>query len=167
MRFQKACLVLSAVLGITSVFTPIIYHISPNYLYQFWSWGFTLYFGLSSSEIGVSYNSEVEFLLPALFSIILILICSIFLLIFILKGFREKELKIRLPTIAGIIMIATPAILMISWHLLYTIGRGYPVFWGSYGGYNYYLPSYSFVFQFSAGGLALLSSLIIKMRRSQ
>lgn len=165
MRIQKILLLVSAVLGIISAFTPVIFHVSPNYLNQFWSWGFILYFGLSSSEVGVSYIPEAEFLLPALFSMILILIFSIFILIFTLKGLKEKELNIKFPIIAGIIMIATPLLLMLSWHFLYTIGRGYPIFWGSYGGYNYYLPSFSFLLQFLAGGFGLLSSLVIKVKR--
>ena len=165
MKIQKNILILSAILGLISAFTPVISHISPNYLIQFWSWGFNLFFGLSSSEVGFSYYTELELLIPALFSIILILLCSIFILIFTLKRFREKELNVRFPLISGIILITTPLLLMVSWHFIYTLSKGYPIFWGSYGGYNYYLPSFSLILQLLAGGFALLSSLIIKLKR--
>ena len=103
-RIQKIILLLSAVMGLLSVFTPVIFHVSPNYLYQFWSWGFTLFFGLSSSEVGVTYNTEAEFLIPALFSIILILFASSMVLIITLKRLREDELNVKIPIIGGIVI---------------------------------------------------------------
>lgn len=166
-RIQKIILLLSAVMGLLSVFTPVIFHVSPNYLYQFWSWGFTLFFGLSSSEVGVTYNTEAEFLIPALFSMILILFASSMVLIITLKRLREDELNVKIPIIGGIVMIATPLLLMVIWHFLYTIGRGYPIFWGSYGGENYFWPSFSFLLQLLAGGLTLLSSLMIKVKNKK
>lgn len=166
MKIQKIFLLISAFLGLISAFLPIIFHISPNYLIQFWPWGFNLFFGLSSSEVGVSSFTELELLIPALFSTILILLCSIFMLVFTLKKFREKELNVRFPLISGIILITTPLILMVSWHFIYTLIRGYPIFWGSFGGDNYYLPSFSLILQLLAGGFALLSSLIIKVKRN-
>ena len=165
MRFQKIILLSSGVIGLISVFTPVIFHVSPNYLYQFWSWSFTLFFGLSSTEIGVSYNTEIEFLIPAIISMFLILLSSGLILKSSLKGLREDELNIKSSIIGGIMMIATPLLLMVIWHFIYTIGRGYPIFWGSYGNENYYLPSFSFLLQLLAGCFALLSSLMIKSKK--
>ena len=164
MRIQKTILLSSGVLGLISVFTPVIFHVSPNYLYQFWSWGFTLFFGLNSSEVGVTNNTEIEFLTPALFSMFLIIIGSSLILTSSIKGFREKEFNIRTSLIGGIMMIATPLVLMIIWHFIYTIGRGYPIFWGSFGTENYYWPSFSFLLQFLAGGCTLISILMIKVK---
>jgi len=164
MRIQKIILLSSAVIGFISVFTPMIFHVSPNYLYQFWSWGFTLFFGLSSSEIGFTYNTEVEFLIPALFSMFLILLSSSLILISSIKGLRKDEFNIKISLIGGIMMIATPLLLIAIWHFIYTLGRGYPIFWGSYGNENYYLPSFSFLLQFLAGGFTLISILMIKAK---
>ena len=164
MKIQKIILLSSGVLGLISVFTPVIFHVSPNYLYQFWSWGFTLFFGLSSTEIGVSYNSEIEFLIPAIISMFLILLSSCLILISSIKGFSENEFNIGTSLIGGIMMVATPLLLMVIWHFVYTIGRGYPIFWGSFGIENYYLPSFSFLFQFLAGGFTLISILLIKVK---
>jgi len=161
-RIQRIILLSSAIIGLISVFTPVIFHVSPNYLYQFWSWGFTLTIGLSSGEIGVTYNTELEFLIPALFSMILILLSSGLILKSSLKGLREDEFNIKSSIIGGIMMIATPLLLMVIWHFIYTIGRGYPIFWGSLGNENYYWPSFSLLLQLLAGGFTLLSSLMIK-----
>ena len=164
MRIQKIILLSSAVIGFISVFTPVIFHVSPNYLYQFWSWGFTLFFGLSSSEVGVTNNTEVEFLIPAIFSMFLILLSSSLILKSSIQGMREDEFKIKIPIIGGSMMIATPLLLLVIWHFIYTIGRGYTIFWGSFGTENYYWPSFSFLLQFIAGGFILLSILMIKMK---
>ena len=164
MRILKVILLTSAVIGLISVFTPVIFHVSPNYIYQFLSWVFTLFFGLSSSEVGVTYNTDVEFLIPALFSMILILLSSGLILRSSPKELRGDEFNIKISIIGGIIMIATPLLLMVIWHLIYTIGRGYPTFWGSYGNENYYWPSFSFLLQLLAGGFTLISSLIIKAK---
>ena len=129
MRIQKIILLSSAIMGLISVFSPVIFHVSPNNLYQFWSWGFTLTIGLSSGEVGVTYNTELEFLIPALFSMILILLSSGLILKSSLKGLREDEFNIKSSIIGGIIMIATPLLLMVIWHFIYTLGRGYPIFW--------------------------------------
>ena len=163
-RIQKIILLSSAIIGLISVFTPVIFHVSPNYLYQFWSWGFTLFFGLSSTEIGVSYNTEIEFLIPAIISMFLILLSSSLILISSIKGFKENEFNIRTSLIGGIMMVATPLLLMVIWHFIYTLGRGYPIFWGSFGNENYYLPSFSFLFQFLAGGFTFISILMIKVK---
>jgi len=164
MRIQKVILLSSSVIGIISVFTPVIFHVSPNYLYQFWSWGFTLFFGLNSSEIGVSYNTEVEFLIPALISMFLILLSSSLILRSSIKGLRKDEFNTKISLIGGIMMIATPLLLIVIWHFIYTIGRGYPIFWGSFGTENYYWPSFSFLLQFLAGGFTLISILMIKLK---
>ena len=164
MKIQKIILLSSGVLGLISVFTPVIFHVSPNYLYQFWSWGFTLFFGLNSTEVGVSNNTEVEFLIPALFSMFLILLSTSLILKSSIKGLREDEFNIRTSFIGGIMMIATPLLLLVIWHFIYTIGRGYPIFWGSYGTENYYWPSFSFLLQFLAGAFTLISILMIKLK---
>ena len=166
-RILKIILLSSAVIGFISVITPVIYHVSPNYLYQFWAFGFTLTFGLSWSEVGTSYNTEVEFLIPALSSMILILLSSSLILKSSLKGLREDEFNSKISIIGGILMIATPILLIVIWHFIYTLGRGYPTFWGSYGGENYYMPSFSIYIQLLAGILALLSSLLIKKARNK
>ena len=167
MRIQKIILLSSGVIGFISVFTPVIFHVSPNYLYQFWSWGFTLFFGLNSEEAGTSNNTEVEFLIPALFSMFLILASSSMVLISSIKGLREDEINTKISLVGGIIMVATPLLLMISWHLIYTIGRGYPIFWGSYGTDNYYWPSFSFLLQFLAGGITIILSLTIRVKNKK
>ena len=166
MRILKIILLSSPVIGFISVITPVIYHISPNYLYQFWSFGFTLTFGLSSSEVGTSYNTEVEFLIPALSSMILILLSSSLILKSSLKGLREDEFNSKISIIGGILMIGTPILLMIIWQIFYTLGRGYPTFWGSSGGDNYYMPSFSIYLQLLAGGFTILSSLMIKAKNN-
>ncbi|MBY8987972.1 MAG: hypothetical protein KGD61_05920 [Candidatus Lokiarchaeota archaeon] len=166
MRIQKVILLLSGVIGLISVFTPVIFHVSPNYLYQFWSWGLTLFFGLSSTEVGVTYNTEVEFLIPAISSMFLILLSSSLILKSSIKGLREDEFNIKFSLIGGVMMITIPLLLMIIWHFIYTIGRGYPIFWGSFGGENYFWPSFSFLLQFLAGSFTILSSLMIKTKNN-
>jgi len=167
MRIQKIILLSSGVIGLISVFTPVIFHVSSNYLYQFWSWGFTLFFGLSSSEVGFTYNTEVEFLIPALFSMFLILISSSLILKSSIKGFREDEINIKYAMVGGIMLIATPLFLIVLWHFIYTIARGYPIFWGSIGIENYYWPSFSFLLQLLAGGFTILSNLMIKAKSTR
>ena len=162
LKIQKIILVSAACIGLLSVLMPVIYHISPNYLYQFWALGFTLSFGLSSSEVVVSFNSEAEFLIPALFAILLILVSAGLILKSSLKMSSWDEFKRKMALTGGILMCATPILLMVIWHLIYTLGRGYPVFWGSSGGDNYYLPSFAIYLQFLAGGVAVIVSLMIK-----
>ena len=164
MRIQKILLLSAGVVGLISIFTPVIFHLSPNYLYQFWSWGLTLFFGLASTEVGVTSNTEIEFLIPALISMVLILLSSGLILKSSLKK-REDEINIKIPIIGGIMIIATPLVLMVIWHFIYTIGRGYPIFWGSFGSENYYLPSFSFLFQLLAGLLTFISCLMIKLKK--
>ena len=167
MRIKKIIILLSGVVGLISVFLPVIFHVSPNYLYQFWSWGYTLFIGLNSSEVGASNNTELEFLIPALISMFLVLCGASLVLISSIKGLREDEYNSKISLLGGIMMVATPLLLMISWHFIYTIGKGYPIFWGSYGTENYYLPSFSFLLQFLAGGFTLLSSLMIMMKNKK
>ena len=167
MRIKKIIILLSGVVGLISVFLPVVFHVSPNYLYQFWSWGYTLFFGLNSSEVGASNNTELEFLIPALISMFLILASSSMVLISSIKGLRVDEINTKISLVGGIMTVATPLLLMISWHFIYTIGKGYPIFWGSYGTENYYLPSFSFLLQFLAGGFTLLSSLMIMMKNKK
>jgi len=76
----------SGVIGIISVFTPVVFHLSPNYFYQFWLWGFILFFSLNSNEIGNTYNTDVEFLIPGFIFLILIVISSVLILVVTLKG---------------------------------------------------------------------------------
>ena len=123
------------------------------------------FFGLSSTEVGVTYNTELEFLIPAMISMFLILISSSLILRSSIKGLRKDELNIKISLIGGIMMIATPLLLLISWHFIYTIGRGYPIFWGSFGIENYFWPSFSFLLQFLAGAFSLLSNLMIKTKK--
>ncbi len=161
-KIQRIVLVSTACIGFLSVLTPVIYHISPNYLYQFWPFGFTLSFGLSTSEVVVSYNSEVEFLIPALSSILVIAFSSGLILKSSLKKTSENEFKRKIALIGGILLIITSIFIMVIWHLIYTLGRGYPVFWGSSGGDNYYTPSFGIYLQFVAGGVAVIVSVLIK-----
>lgn len=77
----------SGIIGIISLFTPVIFHISPNYMYNFWFWGLTLFFGLNSSEIGFTFDLELEFLIPGIISSIFIFV-SCFLIFFTLL--KEK-----------------------------------------------------------------------------
>ena len=160
-KIQKILLISAACIGFISVLTPVIFHVSPNYLYQFWSFGFTLSWGLRSSELVVSYNLEIEFLIPALSSVLLILLSSCLILKSSLKISSSDEFNRKNAIMGGILMISTPILLMVIWHLIYTLGRGYPIFWGSSGGYNYYWPSFSIYLQFIAGVLALILSLML------
>ena len=79
-EFQFKLLFSSGVIGIISIFTPVIFHVSPNFIYQFWLWGFTLFFGLNSNEIGTTYNTEAEFLIPGFIFLIQILMSSLLIL---------------------------------------------------------------------------------------
>jgi len=164
-KIQKAILLSSAIIGIISVFTPVVFHISTNYLYQFWSWGTSLFFGLSSTEIGSTQNTELEFLIPALSSVVLILLSSGLILKSSLKGSREGEFNSKITFIGGIIMLTIPILLMIIWQLIYTLIRGYPTYWGSDGIYNYFMPSFSIYLQLLAGLLAISSILITKLKK--
>jgi len=148
---RKKILLLSVVLSLISLFTPVIYHESLNSIYQFWSWGLTLSFGLSSSEIGIIYNNEMEFLAPALFAMGLIILgCGL-----ILYGLKKDKSKYAI--IGSSIIIGTPLLLSLLWQLIHTLIIGFPTFWGSSGGYNYFLPSFSMFFQLIAGVIALVS----------
>ncbi|QEE15773.1 hypothetical protein DSAG12_01600 [Promethearchaeum syntrophicum] len=164
MRIHKIILLSAAVIGFLSVFTPVIYHVSPNYLYQFWLWGFTLTFGLSSSEVDITFNTEVEFLIPALSSMIIILLSSGLILRASIKVVQEDEFNSKISFIGGILMIITPILLAVMWQIIYTLGRGYPTYWGSFGGENYFMPSFSMYLQVIAGGLTILASLMLKTK---
>jgi len=54
---------------------------------------------------------------------------------------------------------------MIIWQLINTLGRGYPTYWGTSGGDNYFMPSFSIYLQLIAGGFTLLSSLVYKAKK--
>ncbi|MFW9936585.1 MAG: hypothetical protein ACFFD5_02995 [Candidatus Thorarchaeota archaeon] len=153
MSIKKKILSLSIILSIVSIFTPTIFHIGSglSFIYYFWSWGLIVFFGLNTSESGVYYNDELEFLIPAFLAIMLIIIGSLL----ILNGLRKNKSKNAL--IGSIITIIVPLLLSGVWQLIYTLAKGYPTFWGSYGGYNYYLPSFSIFLQFTAGLIALIS----------
>lgn len=150
---QNKIPIAATVVSIISVFTPVIFHISPNYVYHFWLWGFTLFFGLNSSEIGITYNPDVEFLIPGIFSSILMLVSSIFFLLSLLKEERGQQIKLKYYYLGSIIMIATPLFLIIGWQIIYVVVRGYPTFWGG----NTYWPNLSLFLQFIAGILYLVS----------
>ncbi len=151
----------SGVIGIISLFTPVIFHISPNYIYHFWFWGFTLFFGLTSNEIGFTYDSELEFLIPGIISSIFILISSVLILFTSIKVKREQQLKVKYYYIGGIFMIITPLFLIIGWQIFYIIIRSYPTFWGT----NYYWPSFAIILQFIAGTLSIISIMKLRVKK--
>ena len=148
---RKKIILLSVILSLISIFRPIIFHISPYSIYQFWAWGLVLSFGLNSSEIGILYNNELEFLVPALFAACLIILGSALTL----YGLRKDNSKYVI--IGNSIIIGTPILLALVWQLIYVLVVGYPTYWGSSGGYNYFLPSFSMFIQFIAGVIAVLS----------
>ncbi len=141
----------------------MIFHISPNYFYHFWLWGFTLFFGLNSSEIGITYNTDVEFLIPGIFSSILILVSSIFFILSLLKGERGQQIKLKYYYLGSIIMIVTPLFLIIGWQIIYVVVRGYSTFWGG----NNYWPNFSIFLQFIAGILYLVSIKKTKTKKEK
>ena len=158
---RKKILLLSVVLSLISIFAPVIYHVSPNSIYQFWSWGLTISFGLTSSEISIAYNNEMEFLVPALIAMGLIILgCGL-----IIYGLKKDNSKHAI--IGSIIMIGTPLLLSLLWQLIHILIVGYPTFWGSSGGYNYFLPSFSMFFQLIAGVIALASIIINRKNLSE
>ena len=150
----------SGVIGIISIFTPIIFHLSPNSVYNFWSWGFILFFSLNSNEIGTTYNTEVEFLIPGFLSLILIVISSVLILVITLKRKKSQIVNVKYHLIGGIVMIASPLVLMAAWQIIYIIVRDYPTFWGV----NYYWPSVAIFLQLIAGTLALLSNMKMRVK---
>ena len=155
---RKKILLLSVILSLISLFTPVVFHVSFDSIYQFWSWGLTIYFGLTSSEIGITYNDETAFLIPALSAGVLIVLgCGL-----IIYGLK-KEISIH-AIIGASIMIGTP---LIFWQVIHVLGVGYPTFWGSSGDYNYFLPSFSMYFQFIAGAIALASIIINRKNLSE
>ena len=145
---RKKILLISVILSLLSLFTPIIFHVSTYSVYQFWSWGFALSFRMDSGEIGITYNNETTFLIPALSAVVLtILGCGL-----ILYGLKKDNSKHAI--IGSSIMIGTPLLLSLLWQLIHVLIVGYPTFWGSSGGYNYFLPSFSMFFQLLAGVIA-------------
>ena len=152
---RKKILLLSMILSLISIFTPIIFHVSFYSVYQFWSWGLIVSYGLNSSEIVITYNDDATFLIPALAAMILIILgCGL-----ILYGLKKDNSKHVI--IGSSVIIGTPLLLSLLWQLIHTLIMGFPTFWGSSGGYNYYFPSFSMFFQLIAGVIALLS---IKMK---
>ena len=151
---RKKILLLSMILSLISIFTPIIFHVSFYSVYQFWSWGLIVSYGLNSSEIVITYNDDATFLIPALAAMILIILgCSL-----ILYGLKKDNSKHAI--IGSSIMIGTPLLLSLLWQLIHVLIAGYPTFWGSSGGYNYFLPSFSMFFQLIAGVIAFISMII-------
>ena len=148
---RKKILLLSVILSLISLFTPVIFHVSTQTISQFWSWGSALFVWLNSGEIGITYNDEMEFLVPAFIAMGLIILGCVF----ILYGLNKDNSKHAI--IGSSIMIGTPLLLSLLWQLIYVFIVGYPTFWGSSGGYNYYLPSFSIFFQLIAGVIALVS----------
>ena len=158
---RKKILLFSMILSLISLFTPVVFHVSFNSIYQFWSWGLTISFGLTSSEIGITYNNEMEFLVPALSALGLIVLgCG-----FIIYGLKKNTSKLAI--IGSSIMIGTPLLLSLLWQLIHVLIVGYPTFWGSSGGYNYFLPSFSMFFQLIAGVIALASIIINRKNLSE
>lgn len=151
---KKKILILAVILSLISIFTPVIFHVSFYCVYQFWSWGLIVSFGLNSSEIVITYNDEAIFLIPALSAMSLIILgCGL-----ILYGLKKDNSKHAF--IGSCIMIGTPLLLSLLWQLIHVLIVGYPTFWGSSGGYNYFLPSFSMFFQLIAGVIALASLII-------
>ncbi|MFX0023772.1 MAG: hypothetical protein ACFE9S_15705 [Candidatus Hermodarchaeota archaeon] len=150
---QKKIPITAAVISIISVFTPVIFHISPNYFYHFWLWGLTLFFGLTSNEIGVTYNLDVGFLIPGIISSIVFLISSIIVIFSLIKEKRGQQIKLKYYYTGTIIMIVTPLFLIIGWQIFYVVVIGYSTFWGG----NTYWPNFSLFLQFIAGMLYLVS----------
>lgn len=158
---RKKILLLSVILSLISIFTPIIFHVSFYSVYQFWSWGLIVSFGLNSSEIVITYNNEATFLIPALSAMGLIILgCGL-----ILYGLKKDNSKHAI--IGSSIMIGTPLTLSLLWQLIHVLLVGYPTFWGSSGGYNYFLPSFSMFFQLIAGVIALASLIINRKNLSE
>lgn len=62
-------------------------------------------------------------------------------------------------------MLATPILLMIIWQLVQIIIVGYPTFWGSIGGHNFFMPSFSIYIQFIAGIMAVTSIIFMKVKK--
>lgn len=156
--FHFKLLFSSGVIGIISIFTPVIFHIGANFIYQFWLWGSVMYFGLNSNEIGIVYDTEIEFLIPGVIFFIIMLVISVLILFTIRKGNRMIEKLAKFYFIGGIVMIISPLFLMITWQIIYILVRDYPTFWGT----NYYWPSIAIFLQFLAGILAVLASLKIR-----
>ncbi|MFX1569392.1 MAG: hypothetical protein ACFFCV_13605 [Promethearchaeota archaeon] len=159
-EFHFKLLFFSGIIGIISIFTPVIFHISANFIYQFWLWGSVMYFGLNSNEIGIVYDTEIEFLIPAVIILILIMATSVLFLFTSLKPKKRLEIWARYYMIGGIVMIISPLFLIISWQIIYTLVRDYPTFWGV----NYYWPSIAIFLQLIAGILALVLSLKIRIK---
>ncbi len=157
-NFRFKLLFSSGVIGIISIFTPVMFHVSPNFVYHFWSWGFMLFFGLNSNEIGTSYNAEAAFLIPGIIFSIFMLMSSVLILYATLKGRKLQKISVKYYIIAGIMMILSPLFLMITWQTVHVLVLNYQTFWGG----NTFWPSISLFLQFLAGVLALLGS--IKMR---
>ena len=150
MKIKKRLILISSILGIGSIFFPFVFHVSPNAIYQFWAWGTTISFGLTSSEINISYNSELAFLIPALVAVSLLIFGSLLNL----NGLRKGRSKYIIT--GSIILIATPLVLSLLWQLIHILILDYPTFWGSAEGYNYFLPSFSLYFQLISGIIALI-----------
>ena len=159
-EFHYKLLFSSGVIGIISIFTPVLFHIAPHSVYQFWVWGFIINFGINSSEIGFTYNSEAEFLIPGLLFLIPVVLSSLLFLNTSLKAKRTLKKFVKLYIIGGILMLISPLLLMITWQILYLLAMDFPTFWGE----DYYWPSIAIFLQLIAGIIATLASIIIRIK---
>ena len=164
-NFNKILLLTSAVICYISIFTPVVFHISTESVYQFWLWGTSLSFNLSTGEINSTQNTQLEFLIPALASMVFIIISSSLIIKTTLKGFRDDNFNSKMTILGGSLMLVTPILLMIIWQLVHTLIAGYPNFWGSTGGYNYFMPSFSIYMQFIAGIMVVISIIFMKVKK--
>lgn len=157
-EFHYKLLFSSGVIGIISIFTPVIFHISTYSVYQFWVWGFAISFGINSIEIGITYNSAADFLIPGFVFLIPVILSSLLILNTSLKARRMEEKLVRLYILGGILMLISPLLLMITWQIIYVFMMDYPTFWGE----NYFWPSIAIFLQLIAGILATFASIKIR-----
>lgn len=159
--FKFKILFLSGVLGIISVFIPATFHVNPNYVYHFWLWGLAVFFGLNSSEIGSYYVTEAGILIPSWISIILILIGSVLILYITLKDKRTQKLNVKFYVIGGIMMITSPLFFIISNQIISIFVVAHPTF----GSGDSFWPNIAIFFQFIAGALVLISTILSSKTR--
>ncbi len=148
-------------MGIISIFTPATFHVNPNYVYHFWLWGLAVFFGLNSSEIGSYYVTEAGILIPGWISIILILIGSVLILYVTLKGKKTEQLKLKFCVIGGIMMITSPLFFIISNQIISIFVIAHPTF----GSGDSFWPNITIFFQFIAGTIVLISTILSSKTR--
>ncbi|UYP46826.1 hypothetical protein NEF87_003111 [Candidatus Lokiarchaeum ossiferum] len=160
-KIQKILLSLTGCIGFISVLTPVMFHVSPNYLYHFWAFGLVFGSALRSDEVVVYSNFQTEFLIPALFAVIVILVGCGLIFKSTFKISSRNDFNGKLAIIGGILMISTPVLLLAIWYLLHILDRGYSIFWGP----SDFTPSFSIYIQFFAGMSALILSLFMKKKK--